>query len=33
MESCTSLRRKEVVWKDYMEKIVNEENDWDHNLE
>ena len=21
------------VWKDYMERILNEENDWDHNVE
>ena len=21
------------VWKDYMERITNEENDWDHNVE
>ena len=26
-----SLRSK--VWKEYMEKIMNEENDWDHNVE
>ena len=33
MESCVSVRRKKVVWKDYMERIMNEENDWDHNVE
>ena len=21
------------VWKDYMKRIMNEENDWDHNME
>ena len=21
------------VWKDYIERIMNEENDWDHNVE
>ena len=21
------------VWKDYVERIMNEENDWDHNVE
>ena len=21
------------VWKDYIERIINEENDWDHNVE
>ena len=33
MESCVSLRRKEVVWMDYMERIMREENDWDNNVE
>ena len=33
MESCVSVRRKEVVMKDHMERIMNEENDWDHNME
>ena len=28
MESCVG-----EVWKNYMEKIMNEENDWDHNVE
>ena len=32
MESC-EVRRKEVVWKDYMYRIMNEKNDWDHNVE
>ena len=27
------MRRKKVVWKYYMESIMNEENDWDHNAE
>ena len=31
MESCVSVRGK--VWKDYMERIMNEENEWDHNVE
>ena len=21
------------IWKDYMEQIMNKENDWDHNVE
>ena len=33
MESCFSVRRTEVVWKDYMGRIMNEEHDWDHNVE
>ena len=33
MESCVSVSRKEVVWKDIMKMIVNDENDWDHNVE
>ena len=32
MESCISVRRKEV-WKDYMEMIMKEENDWHNNVE
>ena len=32
LESCASLRRKEVKWKDYMERIMNEEHDWDYNV-
>ena len=28
---CEKERGK--VWKDYMERIMNEENDWDHNME
>ena len=33
MENCVSVRRKDVVWKDYMERTMNEENDWVHNVE
>ena len=33
MESCGSVRRKEIVWKGYMERIKNEEDDWDCNVE
>ena len=33
IESCVSVRRKEVVRKDYMERIMNEENEWDYNVE
>ena len=33
MESGVSVRRKEVVRKDYMERIMNEENYWDYNVE
>ena len=33
MESCVSVRRKKLVWKDYLERIKNEENEWDHNVE
>ena len=32
MESCVSVSRKEVVWMDCMERIMDEENDWDHNV-
>ena len=32
MDSCVSVRQKEV-WKDYIERIMNEENDCDHNVE
>ena len=30
-----SFSEKEIgkVWKEYMERITNEENDWDHNVE
>ena len=30
---CFSEKEKGKVWKDYMERIMNEENDWDHNGE
>ena len=34
MESYISvIREGGKVWKDYMERIMNEENDWDHNVE
>ena len=33
MESCVSVKMEEVVFKDYRERIMNEENDWDHNVE
>ena len=28
--SCVSERKKKVVWQDYIERIMNEENYWDH---
>ena len=33
MESCFSEKERGKVWKDYLEMIVNEQNDWDHNVE
>ena len=30
---CFSEKERGNVWKDYMERIMNEENDWDHNVE
>ena len=33
MESCVSVRKKKVSWKNYMEGIMNEENAWGHNVE
>ena len=30
---CFSEKEKCKIWKDYMERIINEENDWDHNVE
>ena len=30
---CFSEKGRCKVWKDYMERIMNEENDWDHNVE
>ena len=32
MESCFSEKERGKVWKDYMERIMNEENDWDCNV-
>ena len=29
---CLSEMERGKVWKDYMERIMNEENDWDHNV-
>ena len=28
-----SEKKRGKVWKDYMERIMNDENDWDHNVE
>ena len=33
MESCFSEKERGKVWKDYMERIMNEENHWDCNVE
>ena len=30
---CFSEKERGKVRKDYMERIMNEENDWDHNVE
>ena len=30
---CLSEKERGKVWTDYMESIMNEENDWDHNVE
>ena len=30
---CFSEKERGKVWKDYVERIMNEENDWDHNVE
>ena len=30
---CFSEKERGKVWKDYMERIMNGENDWDHNVE
>ena len=32
MKSCVSRRMEVVVWKDYMERIMNEECEWDRNV-
>ena len=30
---CFSEKERDEVWKDYVERIMNEENDWDRNVE
>ena len=30
---CFIENERGKVWKDYMERITNKENDWDHNVE
>ena len=30
---CCSEKERGKVWKDYMERIMNEEKDWDHNVD
>ena len=30
MESCFCENQRGKFWKDYMERKMNEENDWDH---
>ena len=30
---CFREKERHKVWKDYMERIMNDENDWDHNVE
>ena len=30
---CFSDKERGKVWKDYMERVMNEENDWDHSVE
>ena len=30
---CFTENGRGKIWKDYMERIMNEENDWDHNVE
>ena len=30
---CFSEKGRGKFWMDYMERVMNEENDWDHNLE
>ena len=30
---CFSEKERGKVWKDYMDRIMNEENNWDHNVE
>ena len=33
LNECFSEKKRDKVWKDYMIRIMNEENDWDHNVE
>ena len=33
IESCFSEKERGNISKDYLERIMNEENDWDHNVE
>ena len=30
---CLSEKEQDFVWEDYMERFMNEENDWYHNVE
>ena len=30
---CFSEKERGKVWKDYMGRLMNEENDWGHNME
>ena len=30
---CFGEKERGKIWKDYIERIMNEENDWDHNVE
>ena len=30
---CLGENERGNVWKDYMERIMNKENDWDHDME
>ena len=30
---CFSDKERGKVWNEYMERIMNEENNWDHNVE
>ena len=33
MESCVSVRIRGKMWNDHMERIMNEDNNLDHNVE
>ena len=33
VKQCFREKERGKVWKDYMEKIMNEDNDWEHNVE